>query len=265
MRPIVKTFLLTLLIISSIAWASIPPHPRLLEKIRSGEIAEPYYLRHMAELRAKGINAPWSAPALKAMPGSQLDGVQRRFGAAVHPTGNYNALVILVDFSDKNQQVQATFFDTLIFEDGTGSMQDYFSVLSYGNLDVVTVNFPSAIGWARAPQTYSYYVGDDGIGEPENGMGSYPTNSQGLVEAVVNLVNASVDFSQYDNDGDGYVDALFVVHSGTGAELTGNDNDMWSHAWATSSAIPLDGVYVWRYSVEPEYWDLDVDGLAEAG
>ncbi|MCH7529478.1 MAG: hypothetical protein IH972_08000, partial [Candidatus Marinimicrobia bacterium] len=124
MRPIVKTSLLTLLIITGIAWASIPPHPRLLEKIRSGEIAEPYYLRHMAELRAKGINAPWSAPALKAMPGDQLDGAQRRFGAAVHPTGNYNALVILVDFSDKIAQTDSTFFDNLIFGAGAGTMRD---------------------------------------------------------------------------------------------------------------------------------------------
>ena len=39
-----------------------------------------------------------------------------------------------------------------------------------------------------------------------------------------------VDFSQYDNDGDGYVDTLLVIHAGTGAEWSTNVNDMWSHA-----------------------------------
>ena len=127
-------------------------------------------------------------------------------------------------------------------------MRDYYNKVSYGNLDVITVNLPSAIGWITAPQTYSYYVNG------QNGTGDYPHNSQKLVEDIVNLVNPQIDFSQYDNDGDGYVDALFIIHSGRGAEYTGNDNDIWSHAWSTSSPINLDGVNVYRYSIEPEYW-----------
>ncbi len=47
---------------------------------------------------------------------------------------------------------------------------------------------------------------------------------------------------------------MFIVHSGSGAEHTGNNNDIWSHAWTTSSPQNHDGVKVYRYSIEPEYW-----------
>ena len=142
-----------------------------------------------------------------------------------------------------------TYFDNLIvWSKYWNSSHDYYKKVSYGNLDIVTVNLPSTVGWVTAPQTYSYYVNG------QNGIGSYPHNSQKLVEDIVNLVNPSIDFSQYDNDGDGYVDALFIIHSGSGAEYTGNNNDIWSHAWTTSTPQILDGVKVYHYSIEPEYW-----------
>ena len=113
---------------------------------------------------------------------------------------------------------------------------------------MVTVNLPGTTGWMTAPRTYSYYVNG------KNGTGIYPQNGQKLVEDIVNLINPAIDFSQYDNDGDGYVDALFIVHSGPGAEYTGHNYDIWSHAWTTSTPQNLDGVKVYHYSIEPEYW-----------
>ena len=65
------------------------------------------------------------------------------------------------------------------------------------------------------------------------GTGSYPRNCQKLVEEAVDLVDAVVDFSDYDNDSDGYVDGLMIVHSGRGAELTASPHDIWSHKWTT--------------------------------
>ncbi|UCC45133.1 MAG: M6 family metalloprotease domain-containing protein, partial [Candidatus Zixiibacteriota bacterium] len=118
-----------------------------------------------------------------------------------------------------------------------------------GQLDIVTVNLPSTIGWTRAPQTYAYYV--DG----QRGIGTYPTNSQGLIEDLVDLVDGSVDFSQYDNDFDGDVDILLVIHSGTGAELSGLDTDIHSHKWSLPwPGVNKDGVNVYSYTIQPEFW-----------
>ncbi|UCD38922.1 MAG: M6 family metalloprotease domain-containing protein, partial [Fidelibacterota bacterium] len=129
-------------------------------------------------------------------------------------------------------------------------VNDYYRAVSYGNLDIVAVNLPSALGWVRADSAYSYYVNGD------NGVGPYPTNTQKLVEELVYAVDPFIDFSKYDNDGDNLVDALFVVHAGPGAEFTLSDDDIWSHAWATSYMVPTDnqGTKVFSYTIEPEYW-----------
>ncbi len=88
-----------------------------------------------------------------------------------------------------------------MFDQNIGTLRDYYNKVSYGSLDLVTVNLPSTIGWVTAPITYSYY------GNGQNGMGSYPQNTQRMVEDIVNLIDPLIDFSQYDNDGDGYVNA----------------------------------------------------------
>jgi hypothetical protein len=79
----------------------------------------------------------------------------------------------------------------------------------------------------------------------------------------VSTADPDVDFSQYDNNGDGYVDALFVVHAGPGYEDTGNLNFIHSHAWVTSYPMDIDGVIVYGYSMEPE--ETGSGGLVHIG
>jgi len=158
-----------------------------------------------------------------------------------------NALVILVEFSDHladttNHNPAA--FEHLLFSEGvhaTGSMNDYYLENSYNTTGISG----EATQWFTMPQIYSYYVNG------QYGWGSYPNNAQKLTEDAVAAADPFVDFSRYDNDHDGYVDALFVVHAGPGRENTGNDNDIHSHAWSITPQL-RDGVYVSRYSMEPE-------------
>jgi len=212
----------------NITEGSMPPHPRVRQLIAEGKIAEPYYLQHLDELRARGLSAPWAAPALKRQPATVPATPDRSLGPALAPGDSFKALIILVDFSDKAQQVQPAFFDTLVFKDTSGTVHDYFKAVSYGVLDVVSVDLPSTLGWVRADSAYSYYVaGQNGLGPyPDPEEPGAPGNAQKLVEDAVAAVDGVVDFSQYDNDGDGYVDALFVVHAGPGAEYTGSDYDI---------------------------------------
>jgi len=160
-----------------------------------------------------------------------------------------HCLIILVDFVDMPHDgglhTEPADFDTLLFSYGIrnpGSMTDYYFETSYGQaylLGQVTM-------WYRMPQTYAYYVNG------QRGFGQYPRNAQKLTEDAVLAADPDVDFSLYDNNGDGYVDALFVVHAGPGYEDTGNVNYIHSHAWVTSYHMPVDGVYVYGYSMEPE-------------
>ncbi|MGQ9849561.1 MAG: M6 family metalloprotease domain-containing protein, partial [Aggregatilineaceae bacterium] len=170
-------------------------------------------------------------------------------GIEAMPPTPFRTLAILVQFTDKPAQVSAGPFDTLLFGTGPATVRGYYREVSYGLLDIITLNLPSAVGWRTAPQTYSYYVNGQSC------LGSYPRNCQRLTEDVVALVDPVVDFSRYDNNGDGYVDTVFIIHSGTGAEASGGSgNIIWSHSWWTYNEPYVDGVWVGSYTTEPEFW-----------
>jgi len=233
--------------------AQMPPHPDILDDIQKGRVAQPYVLQHLDELRTKGVDAPWSETRLNAIEQVGGGAFKRSLGPTKINAGTWRALVILIDFSDKVAKVTASSFDSLLFASTASSLRDYYRKATYGELDIVTVHFPGTVGWQRAPSIYSYYTHDS------SGLGSYPRNAQKLTEDAVRAADSLVDFSQYDNDGNRYVDALFIVHAGPGAEYTGNGNDIWSHAWSTKTSLLVDGVYVRRYSMVPEYWSTPGD------
>ncbi len=234
------SFIILILLYSTIYSSS--PHKRLTESLQTSAMSDPYYLQNIDLVLQKGVNSTSILP----------DG-SRPYSLITPPDSLFNALAIVVQFSDNIASINATFFDSLLFASGTGTLKDYYLEVSYGRLTILTINLPSSIGWLTASQTYAYYVNG------ENGFGSYPQNAQRLTEDIVALADPYVDFSPYDNNADGYVDALFIIHSGPGAEYTGNSNDIWSHKWSTSSPQLVDGVYVYTYSMEPEYWQTPGD------
>ncbi len=237
-----------ILIVGSAGWA-MPPHPDAQARAKASAAATglPSGLPDFALMHDLGICTPDSfflARTSAAKGEAQLAPM----------AGPFRILALLVDFSDNTSSVAPAFFDTLIYGGSTGSVRHYFDEISYSQIDLVTVNDPSTVGWTRAPQTYDFYV-DNNFGL----YSSYPNNAQKMVEDVVDAVDGSVDFSQYDNDSNGYVDVLLVIHAGTGAELGGTDNTkMWSHKWAISPRLK-DGVYISSYTAQPEYWSAPGD------
>jgi len=192
-------------------------------------------------------------------------------GKKFNPTGNtipaletaeeQEILVIFVKFTTQppggpNTRLDlATYFDTMLF--GTTydpieytpypnhptdrTLYNYWKEVSYGTVDIVTLNMPSTLGWTNVEHSYDYYCKADGI--HDNGFGLYPQNVQGLVVDAVNAINPMVDFSQYA-DVNGVVPNLFVVFAGTGAEWSGDPSIIWSHSWDLSEGTGLDGLLV---------------------
>ncbi len=242
MRNLIKyTFILLIGALTAHESAvTAPPHPDLISRIKQGQTPEPHFLSNLAGMRAKGINSGQgnSYKALYSAPGRT---------PTAPSDSEFRALALLVEFSDQPMRVQAEFFDSLIFGDNGRTVRDYYREVSYAQIDIVTVDLPSSVGWQTAPQTYEYYV------NARNGTGSYPRNSQKLVEDLVDAVDDQVDFSMYDNDGDGYVDVLMVIHAGTGAEFSGSDDDIWSHEWQIAPRYK-DGVAISTFTIQPEYW-----------
>jgi len=169
-----------------------------------------------------------------------------RVAAEKRPNNTDNLLIILVEFPDHYAEQWShpwEAYQDLMFSEGvipTGSLREYYEEVSYGAFSPAG----TTTVWIMAPHDYSYYANG-------NGLGDYPHNSQGLLEDCVNILDPDLDFSQFDNNGDGYADAISLVHAGPGAEETGYYMDIWSHA-GSYEVLTDDGVSTGRYSVEPE-------------
>lgn len=162
-------------------------------------------------------------------------------------TGTRKLLVILANFSNTSTTYTQTNFDNYMNQvnyNGTGSVKDYFLEVSYGQL---TLN-STVTAWVIVPNTHNYYG-------PSGKWGEF------AYDAVVAANTAGVDFSQFDNDGDGTVDGIAIFHQGEGQEYSGNTDDIWSHSWDLASAgysaaaRTFDGVLANAYTTMPETMD----------
>jgi immune inhibitor A len=165
-----------------------------------------------------------------------------------------HAIALLVDFSDNQGRRRATHFENLLFDKANpNSMTNFYRQLSYGALDVTG----EVIGYVRAPQLYSYYTASG------SGTGTiYPHNTPGLLHDALTIFCRSDNLARFDSDDDGFVDAIFLIHAGRGAEAESNPakrkNMIWSHKWTLPQPFVHQGVKVFAYSTEPEDGRLGV-------
>jgi immune inhibitor A len=158
-------------------------------------------------------------------------------------SGAYKALLICIEFSDSGNTYTTTSFSNMAFGPwATGSINDYYTEISYGNLTLSG----NVYGWYTAGQGRDYY------GNGQKGWGTYPQNAAKLVEEAVDAAEtAGCDFSLYDNDGDGQVESMFIIHSHQGCETSLNTNDIQSHKSKISlmggTARSYDGVTIDTY------------------
>lgn len=170
------------------------------------------------------------APQLIERPPAKLQGAVR-------------TLVLLVDFEDRPAEGtrNADFYRRMLFgtpgEFLTGSMRDYYRLISGFDADANHgIDVQGEVhGWLRMPESSSFYA-NGGSGTTN----TFPRNAQGLARDAVNAALADgVSFEGYDALGEGLVTALFVVHSGSGAEVTGSADDIWSHKWQVPGGVEV--------------------------
>jgi M6 family metalloprotease-like protein len=226
-----KTLLITTVLIALVGLATLPA------------TAMPIWPKALEKAEREGV--PLS-DGLFAPPPPQVDAP-----GPIPPLGHsgaYKALLICIEFSDSGYTYSTTSFNNMAFGPWTtGSINDYYTEISYGNLTLSG----NVYGWYTAGQGRDYY------GNGQKGWGSYPQNTAKLVEEAVDAAEMSgCDFSLYDNDGDGQVESMFIVHSGEGCETSLNTNDIQSHKSKISlmggTARSYDGVTVDTYVCVPE-------------
>lgn len=150
-------------------------------------------------------------------------------------TGKRKLLVLLVNYNDtKTTYTKQDFYRMMNQKNygGIGSFRDYYLEQSYGKLDIdVTVT-----DWIKLPMSKLTY-GSDGA--------SY------MIYDALDMIKDTLDLKQFDNDGDGILDGLAVIHQGTGYEASGDANDIWSHSSIVYGQT-FNGITVRRYTIEPE-------------
>ena len=162
--------------------------------------------------------------------------------------GSPKVVVILAQFSDVeftvNEPYEA-FYQYLngdeIEDKGNynsynyGSVRSYFKDMSFGNF---TPQF-DVYGPVTLNNELSYY------GDGDDYMSRF-------IPDVCKAMDDSLDFSSYDENGDGYVDLLYVIYAGYSESIGGNSTDcIWPKS-GTVSGGTYDGVTVYRYGVNNE-------------
>ena len=131
-------------------------------------------------------------------------------------------LAIKIDFSDQPGQRPGAAFNQYLFADEGVSLKTYYREISYGQMDIQPGPMggvvPEGNQWVRAQKPMSYY------GEGQINV----RRSQELVREACAAVDDRVDFSDYDRDGDGVIDHVFIIHSGNDQASTLETNDIWS-------------------------------------
>ncbi|MDE6158566.1 MAG: M6 family metalloprotease domain-containing protein [Bacteroidaceae bacterium] len=173
--------------------------------------------------------------------------------------GNRKALVVLMQFPDVGFTKTVADFNNLFNQrnysaDGaTGSVSDYYSFVSHGQLNLVSDVF----GPYTARHEMSYYG-------QNVGMGGADKNPYALFQEALSFICSQTDLAEYDADGDGYVDNMHIIYAGYGEEAGASSNAIWAHEM-TFSEINLGNVRIDRYSCAPELRGRNGSGISRIG
>ena len=188
--------------------------------------------------------------------------------------GTWFIPVILIDFPDQGLTYpSAPEWDRALFDTtgvtATGSVYDYYNWVSGSRLKIIG----KVVATVRLDESKTFYAGNSwGLGN------TTPMNSAGAVLEALRKCDTQVNWSDFDRDQDGYVDMLWVVHSGLGGENVVTRQDLWSitsrltnwsgaGSFTTSDLIPGTAlkVRVDRFTILPELSAFRAGSRAEIG
>jgi len=154
-------------------------------------------------------------------------------------TGNRKLICILIGFTDKAFTKTQAEFNTL-FNGTTGSVKHYYLENSYNQFNLTV----DVAGPYTASRNMAYYGANDASGND--------IRPRELVLEAINLADPHVNFANYDNDNDGWVDGVYIIYAGYGEEAGGGADAIWAHAWSLATAVTKDGVKLQKYSCSAE-------------
>ena len=195
--------------------------------------------------------------------------------------GEVKGIVILVEYSDvkmdsenaykgySDYQAGAdayTYFNDFLNKEGfdgfgsSGSVRDWF-LLNSRDAEGDSQFSPTfdVFGPVTLPQKRSYYGGNDAWGSDKN--------PQKMVTDALDILladtNSNLNLADYDNDGDGEVDNIYIIYAGQGEADSSVADSVWPHSWTVGSGKDYNGVTVYHYGCNSETnWKKMPDGIA---
>lgn len=167
--------------------------------------------------------------------------------------GNLKGIVLVVEFADNTLASGHTIdlFDRMMNAEGfsdygaTGSVRDYFRDQSSGQFN------PSfdVFGPVKLSRELSYYG--------QNASSGLEFNAVEMITEACKKADEEydIDFSKYDNDGDGAVDFVYVIYAGYGESYGAPAWTVWPHSANVSDfyqSLTLDGTDIGLYACSCE-------------
>eukprot|EP00985_Skeletonema_marinoi_P012589 scaffold6092_cov105-Skeletonema_marinoi.AAC.6 len=247
--------------LSKLRAAGLKKHARPSEKIRKARCGD--FCDDVFSASANGRNKG----------GSRRRDLQKQEERAnrrqlVSSEGSLRNLVVLIRFADHVNRIlpSPAEYDILLNGPG-GSVNDVFLTNSYGTFSLESTVYP----WITLSQPEAYY------GDSKSGIGA--KIFEAIREALAFIdSDPTFDISEFNTDydqGDPYIDAITIIHSGYGAEFGGTDcygsiesSRIWSHNWFMydGSWTSSDGtVRVSDYHINPGLWGVCGSEISRIG
>lgn len=208
----------------------------------------------LSALRNLKSSAAAAKPVYRKLASSKTE-IEPRYSFS----GIKKGLIILTQFSDvKFSRVDPRpTFDSIANYKGyhkgnfVGSVNDYFTSQSSGIFDI---SF-DVVGPVTLSKPEAYYG---------RNFDGYDIRAGQMVAEACLAVDNSVDYKNYDWDGDGKVNMVYVLYAGYGENENAPDSTVWPQEWTLSSSdyndsLTLDGVTVDTYACSNE---LSGDGTS---
>ena len=179
--------------------------------------------------------------------------MRRAARAAAAQNRKVKGLIILAAFNDKSFTFSQSSIDAKMNNEGysdehgsIGSARDYFIAQSYGQF---VPNF-DVIGPVTLSKNMEYYGGSNSYG--------HDANPDVMVSEACELASEQglVNMSDYDLDGDGWVDLVYVIYAGYPESSGAPAETIWPHAWdiyrGAGRTVKIDGVQLGAYACSSE-------------
>ena len=209
----------------------------------------------------------------RAAPALVLGGAAQQSPMAI--TGVLNVPVFLVRFKNTDTttlhtpaEYDSVLLDSVAPQGRAYTVRTFYDEMSRGLFKVRGV----VIGWIALDSNDSWYAG----GGTCDGICGNSRVAQLIQEAVDKTVKAdpTINWAQFDSDGDGEVDLVWLIHPKPGAEC-GNSGNIWAHryyysAWTgaplpTPTAFGSGRIVIDNYTIQSGVGGIAQNGTMLAG